>query len=1294
MNFPDLPHLKQLQKDIWQWPKSRASVMVGAGFSLNTEPLPGVTTRFPTWRHLVRVMFDELHPVQSGETSEQAAAREERFNSANALRIASEYEAAFDRRKLNLLICAQNPDSDHLPGKLHHLLLQLPWADVFTTNYDTLLERTEVPGRTYQPVIKASELTTAFPPRIVKLHGSFPSQTPFIISEEDYRTYPRYFAPFVNSVQQSLLENSFVLIGFSGDDPNFLEWTGWIRDELSGNHAPIYLVGPLSLGNAERSLLARRGVTPIDLAPVFSETHPPNGIHAASIEWFLNSLSAARPPRPEKWPDLDRRSVSVPDNYPLIVDSGVAVPEKVGLSPNLPMPLSAEIVAKVATRWQFERLEYPGWVVVEEDKRSALWEKTKLWITPLCNFAKDWTAVDRILLFREINWRLETSMVPLFTEWIESFQEAVNELFDSIADGRSVCPSLDFMGTNIVASSDVVDAWFGIVFALLREARETYNADRWNDLKAKIDKLVKSYPQHSDRHYYEAALWAMWNVERESAKAIIARWEPSLGSPLAVMWKAGLLAELDELGEARTSLRTALVEIRRALRNQGQNIELLSLEGWCTYLLFSVETSLDFARHGAVRDEFWERWQELKAWDCSPWPHKDYFDNVLSASPPKPQKLEQKIHGFDPGQVTATLHFGSDNIDPYLPGFACIRLYEQVGIPMRLPWLNISGDVLKNACRWIAPFIGFWSPALLIRAGKHDDLTKGDFLSRTQVAAMDPILAKRLYNWCLQILERELACLTGRIAMGSAQESLLEVLPEVLSRLAFKVDAEELRRTFPLVLQFHRQPGVRSHIRLNKSSEPWFQRLFEAADNELLLEWLPDLIREQLFDEGFNPVVRADQAWPDPMSHFPSERGREVKEFHDNLMMKIKEATDWLIKRAASEAGEGRRRALTRLVDIYRAELMTHDQQFEFGELLWSQRAVNNLPDWPGFAVLSFLHLPAPPGIDVPSVIKTYLLTKPYTGIVSRDPEGRLSICGFWSEHPMIYEVSLATKPIVQIAGAPPGTIEWSQDETKQLYNKVREWWENDKVALEIAAPFGVMGRDRILNSIKRLGEFLARAVLPQMDWANEDEWQQLLGWLQEVREHGAYPLVALLYILLHRPIEAESIAKVITADLNSEVEDAVAGAAKALRHWIHLSAIDRASPAPSHLLTALIERVVFRRKSGIKSCLIELTFLIIELPEVITISQGNLLSASLIPWHYATFLPVQDDEDSEFHEAERPDLRVLIGRLAGALEIWHKKNTPEAIKPPAIMFWRDLCASDPLPEIRRAFNAWDHLKP
>src|SRR6476469_8404569 len=160
MHFADFPHLQQMQKDLWQWPKSRAAVMVGAGFSLNADPRPGVSAKFPNWHELVRCIFDELHPSDKFGGPEQLQAKDLRFSWKDPLRVASEYEAAFGRRKLDLLIRTSIPDSDYEPGRLHRMLLQLPWADVFTTNYDTLLERTEIAGRSYQPVTKTAELTT------------------------------------------------------------------------------------------------------------------------------------------------------------------------------------------------------------------------------------------------------------------------------------------------------------------------------------------------------------------------------------------------------------------------------------------------------------------------------------------------------------------------------------------------------------------------------------------------------------------------------------------------------------------------------------------------------------------------------------------------------------------------------------------------------------------------------------------------------------------------------------------------------------------------------------------------------------------------------------------------------------------------------------------------------------------------------------------------------------------------------------------------------------------------------
>jgi hypothetical protein len=186
-------------------------------------------------------------------------------------------------------------------------LLELPWADVLTTNYDTLLERSAASGlgQHYSVVRTVEEISIAMRPRIVKLHGSFPSSRPFILTEEDFRTYPRRFAPFVNLAQQTVMENVLCLIGFSGDDPNFLYWTGWVRDNLGAYAPKVYLCGLLDLSDSQRVLLQTRNVVPIDLTPLFPLGQFPDAgrRHRLALEWFLLSLRNGRPNEALDWPN-------------------------------------------------------------------------------------------------------------------------------------------------------------------------------------------------------------------------------------------------------------------------------------------------------------------------------------------------------------------------------------------------------------------------------------------------------------------------------------------------------------------------------------------------------------------------------------------------------------------------------------------------------------------------------------------------------------------------------------------------------------------------------------------------------------------------------------------------------------------------------------------------------------------------------------------------------------------------------------------------------------------------------
>ena len=131
-------------------------------------------------------------------------------------------------------------------------------------------------------------------PRIVKLHGSFPSQRPFIVTDEDYRSYPVTFAPFVNTVRQALLENTLCLIGFSADDPNFLSWIGWIHDNLGRpNSAKMYLIGLLGLSDPQKKLLEQRNIVPVDLSGYGDHARD----HHTALSVFLDFLDTSKAQR-------------------------------------------------------------------------------------------------------------------------------------------------------------------------------------------------------------------------------------------------------------------------------------------------------------------------------------------------------------------------------------------------------------------------------------------------------------------------------------------------------------------------------------------------------------------------------------------------------------------------------------------------------------------------------------------------------------------------------------------------------------------------------------------------------------------------------------------------------------------------------------------------------------------------------------------------------------------------------------------------------------------------------------
>ena len=367
MDFPDQIRIRHVRDALWRRSAGGASVMVGSGFSRNADmKAPGAGAP-PDWADVASAMRGKLERA-TADTGGNGSA-------LDALATAQRYSDEFGRAELHRFLRDQIRDDDMEPGDLHCRLLALPWVDVFTTNWDTLLERTRelTVSPTYEVVRAVDELPLASRPRIVKLHGSLPAHFPLIATKQDYSEYPQQFAPFVNTARQALMETVFLLLGFSGDDPNFLRWLDWVREELGPSAPKIYLAGWLDLKQGVRHQLEQRGVVPIDLAghPKREEWRQQQMEHRLAMEWILTTLELGEPYPPEEWPKaLAPPDSGVPAHLEPVDRTTWRAPQvPAGLPGDKDGELAEKAVDAVIAAWTQNRELYPGWLALPEHLR-------------------------------------------------------------------------------------------------------------------------------------------------------------------------------------------------------------------------------------------------------------------------------------------------------------------------------------------------------------------------------------------------------------------------------------------------------------------------------------------------------------------------------------------------------------------------------------------------------------------------------------------------------------------------------------------------------------------------------------------------------------------------------------------------------------------------------------------------------------------------------------------------------------------------------------------------------------
>ena len=796
-------------------------------------------------------------------------------------------------------------DNEWSPGQIHRRMLSLPWTDVLTTNWDTLLERTvsSNPDLSYDIVQIPTDIARTRPPRIVKLHGSLPSHGPFILTATDYRTYPDNFAPFVNLARQVLLENELCLIGFSGDDPNFLEWSGWVRDQLGESARPIRLVGDLKLSHSRRCLLKERNITPIDLGPLVA-SYPEEDRHHRAIEIFLKYLEGAKPSK-AVWnlTPIDNRIKDLPD-------------------PSSRMSQLSEI-------WAKERESHPGWLVTPSYLRAMISDTFRACNELLRSNLNNASKSVRASILYEAVWRSEIAFSPL-PDFLEN---AASGLVSSNKDDSLNLKQRVHLRTAIVRSARHRRDW------VLFEDRINF-LERMNDPSASLEAVYERCLKARDELDYK---YIVTNASRITGH-----------DPIWLLRRAALCAEVGDGLAAVNLIQEAHREIRKRRAQNRQSLWLLSREAWAAWLARNARLEMKIY----ILEEQPEWPLDYKAADTDPWDELRQLDSkITQLELSRLDSSQDLIPQFDAGVYSAP--------PIRIPGFKTNFLYnevnrlaEHVGVPLRLNMTLLLGSQFVEAVKVSEDYgvPGVWA-ALRAVAAYNGDLIDNRF-NRIAIARLPLEIASEIAERVRSAVEFGQDRQTTIGGDGSRRHNphwsrRIYNLIEILSRLSVRFRGDNALGLFRLGTSLAKDPDLR-HGSIERNLESLIERSLKALEPERRCEVALDVLCLPLVSEMATIGKGCD--WHRALDILGQDEWRISKRNHE-----WSSRINYLIHVVIDGSNPlSRQDATYRLLKLLEADILTQEEKETFGSAIWQHTGDDGFPKDTNLLPHIFLMLPSP----------------------------------------------------------------------------------------------------------------------------------------------------------------------------------------------------------------------------------------------------------------------------------------------------------------------------------------------
>lgn len=1226
LNFRDRPNLEHIRENLFKSTEyGRVAVMIGAGFSRNAEKFSPQVPDFPLAGDLGNFFYSKLHPEYdfSRKSSDEEINFEQNFD-----KYASEFEKKFGKGELYSLLIKSIPDEKYLPGEIHELLLSLPWSDVFTTNYDTLLERTliKIYDKKYDIIKTVTQIPLKSKPRIVKLHGDIPSNL-FIITEEDYHKYKEKFGAFQNLVQQSILENVFCLIGFRGNDKNFKLWKKWVKDNLGEHSPPIFLCGILDLNEQERIDLENDNIKLVDLGSLFPKKKfiDTNARYKIAIEWFLKSLAFGEPNNKLNWPERKLQKVS-PIKNPL-APSLCPIPEhyqSYGNRNYIDLDFQKERTKDNITNnceiWRLEREAFPGWILVPKDNRRIIWETTKSSIRPIIQNISGFEFPTTIQLLYELCWRLEICLVPLFSNvanCVECEIKKINPFSGLIIlkDAPITPDKEEFRNYNWELIST---QWIDLAYSLIRHYRESNNLDKYQFWMAILEKAIVLNSNWKNKWYYEKCTFSLFQLNQEDLRQQITAWTIDDDHPEYQLKKSGLLAELGDLEKAKTSAEHTLKTIRQHIHSNREDFYLLSLEGWCLLLLQSLDINSLVSQK--TSGEYRDRWKQLARFNCDPWIELEKFKANVSIPKPQKQPEFEIKQSFDLGVIHNTHYLASEPvIAKVLPAFAFLKMTENVGLPLVCGRVFRFEEEISYAADWIENYDPIWSMSIIARSS-GETVIKNKF-QRLAILQIEETLFSTIYNQAIRSLKQSLSDYYrnghNQGFTNSFSYRQISTQMELLSRLSIRLSDTQLEELLDITINIYNTQKKSPILSFYDGIGNLFNRVSRAISQNKIFERMEVLLNLPIPMANYF-TVPALEHFPEPFEYLHLDSNFKIPSGYDRRSWDIPILK--LIQMSEVGTLDERRRSLLRLVKLFRFGGLSETEVAAFKEVLWLRTdPISELPIDTGYLNYVLLTLPELKPGDVKNKYRKWLINQAIPISITRQigadgkmhatsHGGRVQLSNF------VYEWLYSSKRLHLGENVDnEGTIDWSEPELLTLFNSIQKVWDEQKTWLSEFKEEKHYFYHDLFEQVKEILLLFEQIILFNLDKiTNKTEIERILKTLAEFPTYDLCINSTIPGILIIKPDETLKIVNQLRAGLFSSNSEVSKKSIEGVYNYAILSYHKKVPPINEIIISDFVYSIVLRKEPGLSYSLDIASDLIKNFPELFNEQHINDLLLSL----------------------------------------------------------------------------------